>query len=663
MKPPILDVRLDEVREVTAALEQGRCVAILSPEVSGSSSVLQLAAEQLQQAGDTHIVVQLNLPRGSRLPLDDFFRSTLRHMIRRLRTAAPELDVRQIMSELYGGAGQSLLPDSHSAALHFEEVLAVLVDELLIPKRRRLVLAVDHLGRVSLDHLREFGNIIHRLWEELDGHLVLLTAGAEPLYTLCRRGSRDGHFSAFHIAHRVELKDLTPTETERFIRARLVQRELLLTTRDVETLVERIITWSAGHPYFIDRALDQIDEIGLDGLLSLPQDEVAALIYAGDPYLEGCQDMLQRGVSDKQRAQMLSRLSSAVHGPTLSYLDRDASLETLRWKGLLTVRERSWCLRNWLTRCFVEQLLSEVERDATQIPPSVQIGATSGAETIAGNETLDQPEPPLFDNRYRLWRPLSSGAFGVIFEARDSLLGTTVALKRLHPHLSSERIMERFRREVLIARRLSHPHIVRVHDIGQADGSLYYTMEYVSGGNLADRFAALEGQARLALLPLVVQLCEGLDALHVAGIIHRDLKPENALIDDHDQVKLADFGISMALDMGRLTGAGAVGTPLYMSPEQASGEEVTTRSVIYAVGVLLYELFAGFQPFRGDDIGDIIADQIHTTPEDIRVVSDFVPEPVAALIDRALSKEPEGRPESALEMARVLTAAVTSVPA
>ena len=119
MKPPILEIRNEEVREVTAALEQGRCVAVLAPEVSGSSSVLQLASERLKQSGDTHVVVHLNLPRGSRLPLDDFFRSTLRHTIRRLRTAAPGLDVRQIMSELYGDAGQSLLPDSHSSALHF----------------------------------------------------------------------------------------------------------------------------------------------------------------------------------------------------------------------------------------------------------------------------------------------------------------------------------------------------------------------------------------------------------------------------------------------------------------------------------------------------------------------------------------------------------------
>ncbi|MEO1268068.1 MAG: hypothetical protein AAFX99_08220 [Myxococcota bacterium] len=342
MKSPILDVRIEEVREATAALEQGRCVAILSPEVSGSSSVLQLAVNQLKDADDTHVVVQLNLPRGSRLPLDDFFRSTLRHMIRRLRTAAPELDVRRIMSELYGSAGQSLLPDSHSSALHFEEVLAVLVDEMLIPRGQRLVLVADHLGRVSLEHLREFGNIIHRLWEELDGHLVLLTAGAEPLYTLCRRGSRDGHFSAFHIAHRVELKDLTIDKTERFVDMRLANAGITLSTDARESLMERVITLTSGHPYFIDRVLEQLGPTGVDGLLAEPLDELVAMVDVDDPYLEGCRDLVQRGVSDKQRAQMLKRLSASMHGPAPSYLDRDAALETLRWKGLLTVRDRTW---------------------------------------------------------------------------------------------------------------------------------------------------------------------------------------------------------------------------------------------------------------------------------------------------------------------------------
>ncbi len=637
---PILEVRADAVREVTSAIHQGRCVAILAPEAGGSSTVLQLAADQL--AADPrkeHLVAPLNLPRGSKLPINDFFRSTLRHLLRRLRTAEPDLPIQDLVSELYGDTGQSLLPESHSAALHFEEVLALIADEILIPRNRRLVIAADHLGKVSQDHLREFGNIIHRLWEELDGHLVLLTAGAEALYTLCRRGSGDGHFSAFHIAHRVELHPLNAAQSARFIDARLRQLGLQPTAEQRRRLLDRAHLLTAGHPYFLDRLLNEVAHLSLDIATEIDPDDLGARIAAEDDHLDAAQGRILDHLPPRMRDLVLERLRQTIAGPAPSHLERDPAIETLRWIGFITPRDQLWAPTNWIYEHRAARILDEAaRRAATADPPPTH----HPGDLVA--QTLDAVEPPLFDNRYRILRSISSGAFGAIFQATDTLLGTTVALKRLHAHLSSGRVLERFRREVLIARRLSHPNIVRVHDIGLADGAFYYTMEFVDGGNLADRFASTEGRARWALLPLIVQLCNGLSALHAEGIVHRDLKPENALIDHDGHVKLADFGISVALDMGRLTGAGAVGTPLYMSPEQTTGEEITPASDLYTVGVLLYELFAGHPPFRSEDIRTLMAMHVTREPDDLLSVAPDTPPQLAALIHQCLAKSPYDRP-------------------
>jgi len=653
---PILSVRAEAVREVTAAVQQGRCVAILAPEVTGSSTILQLAADELSEGRNpTHVVVHLNLPRGSRLPINDFFRSTLRHMVRRLKSAAPDMNVRQIVSELYGESGQSLLPESHSAALQFEEVLAVLVDEFLMPEGRRLVIAADHLGKVAPEHLREFGNIIHRLWEELDGHLVLVSAGSEALYSLCRRGSGDGHFSAFHIAHRVEVDLLTRRQTAEFVDIRIQQLGLAPAADQRAAMVETVLLLTGGHPYFIDRVLNEIAAVGVHLGLQLTPDDLAARICSDDDHLEAVTQRVLAGLPPRLRLLTLERLREVIAGPAPSYLDRDPAIEALRWMGFIRARDGEWAPRNWIYEHQAVRLLEEAERTGAAVvgEHTVITSLTSSGEEISGTQTLDAVDSPLFDNRYRIRRSISSGAFGSIFEATDTLLDATVALKRLHPHLSNERVEERFRREVLIARRLSHPNVIRVHDIGKADGALYYTMEYVNGGNLADRFAAVTGKARRMLLPHIVELCHGLDALHSAGIIHRDLKPENALLDAEGHIHLADFGISVALDMGRLTGAGAVGTPLYMSPEQTTGDEITPASDLYTVGVLLFELLAGHPPFQSEDIRTLMGMHVTQTPPDLRTVV-TVEDELADLVRRCLAKLPEERPQTASEVALTL---------
>jgi len=441
VRQPILEIRAEPVREVTSALHQGRCVAILAPEVSGSSGVLQLVSDELSRPESPYVVANLTLPKGSVLPVGDFFRSLTRHLIRRLRTAAPDLDVRHLMGELYGEAGQSLLPDSQSPALLFEEVLAVIVDEVLAPKGQKLILVADHLGRVSQEHLREFGNIVHRLWEELDGNLVLLTAGSEALYSLCRRGSGDGYFSAFHIAHRVELEDLDPAATESLIKERDRSGKFGLTDRpDFSQLVARIVDLSGGHPHFVDRLVEIVAQMDVGKWLTMSDLDIFRLLAAEDDHLEMCRERILN-TPRMDRASLLVHLEQATSAAPLSYLDRNKAIETLRWLGVIAAIDGHWRPRNRLYELFIERLTTSARSEVAKIPTVPTIDDTA-ADDLAGSQTVD-----LFDNRYQLVRQISTGSFGTIFEAEDLLLRTTVALKRLHSHLSTDKVSERFRRE------------------------------------------------------------------------------------------------------------------------------------------------------------------------------------------------------------------------
>src|SRR6476660_599318 len=207
--------------------------------------------------------------------------------------------------------------------------------------------------------------------------------------------------------------------------------------------------------------------------------------------------------------------------------------------------------------------------------------------------------------QYRLERELGRGGMGVVFLATDTTLDRRVAIKVVHPELAAHQsIVRRFLAEARTIARLRHPNIVAVHTTGTADGLLYYVMDEVEGESLRQR---LTREGRLDPTEagrIVADVAAALDAAGRAGVVHRDVKPENVLLDRHTgRALLADFGIAreMAGDSGTSsTGQGvAVGTPTYMSPEQAAGEEVDSRSDLYALGVVAYEMLAGTPPFQG----------------------------------------------------------------
>jgi serine/threonine-protein kinase len=245
---------------------------------------------------------------------------------------------------------------------------------------------------------------------------------------------------------------------------------------------------------------------------------------------------------------------------------------------------------------------------------------------------------------------------GTVYQARDVLVGDVVALKTLELGKDAgPEAIERFRREVRLARRIAHPSVARTHDLGTHEGQPFLTMEYVEGEDLRSLLARQRvlPPARAARIALAV--CEGLAAAHAAGVVHRDLKPANILLEPGGRVVLTDFGIARAVvaEAASRTQGGVVGTPLYMAPEQVSGEPVDARTDLYAVGLLLHEMLTGELAFSGDSPWAAALARLRLPPPDPRQRA-TVPEPLARLTLHCLARAPEERPASALEVASVL---------
>jgi tetratricopeptide (TPR) repeat protein len=260
-------------------------------------------------------------------------------------------------------------------------------------------------------------------------------------------------------------------------------------------------------------------------------------------------------------------------------------------------------------------------------------------------------------DRYRIERPLGRGGMATVYHAHDLRHDRPVALKVFHPELAPA-LGERFVREVRIAAKLSHPHILTVHDSGEAAGLLWYTMPVVDGESLRQR---LEREGQLPVGEAVRIACtaaEALDHAHARGVVHRDIKPENILLFAGEPM-IADFGIALALDRvgeERLTQTGfSLGTPVYMSPEQAfAAPHLDGRTDIYSLGCVLYEMLAGEAPFTGPTPQAIVAKRLSQPPPLLRTLRE-VPEALDQAIQTALARNPADRFMTAGDFARAIT--------
>ena len=266
-------------------------------------------------------------------------------------------------------------------------------------------------------------------------------------------------------------------------------------------------------------------------------------------------------------------------------------------------------------------------------------------------------------DRYRIERVLGEGGMATVYLAEDLKHHRQVALKVMRPELAATLGADRFLREVEIAAKLSHPHILPVHDSGEAAGFLYYVMPHVEGESLRER---LHRERRLPVeeaVRLAREVAEALAYAHKRGIIHRDIKPANIMLGEGHAL-VADFGIARALDNeAGLTGTGlAVGTPQYMSPEQAAGaKEVDARADVYAVGGVLYEMLSGEPPYTGDTPQAILAKSLTEEVRPLASVRPDVPHAVAAVVTKAMARTPAGRYPTADELRVALDGALDVV--
>ena len=269
---------------------------------------------------------------------------------------------------------------------------------------------------------------------------------------------------------------------------------------------------------------------------------------------------------------------------------------------------------------------------------------------------LERVKSSLRDS-YAVEKELGEGGMAVVFLAEDLKHHRKVAIKVLRPELSESLGTERFLKEIETAAGLSHPHILPVHDSGEAGGLLYYVMPLVEGESLHDR---IEREQQLPIddaLQIAREIAEALGHAHSYGIVHRDIKPENVMLYGGHAV-IADFGIAKAVSAAggeRLTGTGiAVGTPQYMSPEQASGDKVDARSDVYALGCLTYEMLVGVPPFTGRNVQSLVQQHIAAPPPSASTIRPTVPPEIAAAIQQAMAKTPADRYATALDFAAAL---------
>jgi serine/threonine-protein kinase len=275
----------------------------------------------------------------------------------------------------------------------------------------------------------------------------------------------------------------------------------------------------------------------------------------------------------------------------------------------------------------------------------------------------------LYGGRYELIDLVGAGGAGTVYRARDVELDEIVALKVLRKELlGSGTILENFRSEVKLARRVTHRNVARMFDIGEQDGERFLTMEFVEGELLTGKInSGPEGSPRPLPLPLVQdiidQVCAGLTAAHAVGIIHRDLKPDNIIIGRDNRVVITDFGIARALKSeGANQSEGEfVGTPEYMSPEQAEGNPVDVRTDVYSLGVVLFEMLTGALPFVGTNPLVTAAARLLRPPPDPRNKRPGLPEALAQVILRAMSRQAHDRYATAADLARAVSEAVQSV--
>ncbi len=314
------------------------------------------------------------------------------------------------------------------------------------------------------------------------------------------------------------------------------------------------------------------------------------------------------------------------------------------------------------TKCSTPLPLNDQTLDGavpSGMPPSSTTPRGTSAWSVAVAPPPDAPYAQgeelvgtLLAERYEILELLGQGGMGAVYKARDTELGRLVALKLIRADLASNpEILRRFKLELILAREVTHRNVIRIFDLGQAKGFKFITMEFVEGRDLR---AVLRERGKLPpeeTVRIIAQVCRALESAHAAGVVHRDLKPQNIMLDAKDRVYVMDFGIAHSLETPGMTQTGALmGTPEYMSPEQAKGIKVDARSDLFALGIIFYEMLTGISPYKADTALATLLKRTQERPQPPAEVDPTIPKAVSDVVMKCLEMDRDLRFSTAREI-------------
>ena len=277
-----------------------------------------------------------------------------------------------------------------------------------------------------------------------------------------------------------------------------------------------------------------------------------------------------------------------------------------------------------------------------------------------GIVTAGAPKPlgvgTVLGERYEIVKLLGQGGMGAVYHARDRELEREVALKVIRSDMAANpEILKRFKQELILARQITHKNVIRIFDLGQADGIKFITMEYIEGEDLQSLLRRKKKLEPAEAATIMAQVCRALEAAHAEGVIHRDLKPQNIMLDKSGRVYVMDFGIARSLVTKGMTQTGAlIGTPDYMSPEQAKGQTLDVRSDLFTVGIIFYELLSGQTPYESDTTMGKLWKRTSEPARPIGELDKTIPQPLAQIVTRCLEIDPDKRFASAGEIVQAI---------
>jgi serine/threonine protein kinase/tetratricopeptide (TPR) repeat protein len=284
---------------------------------------------------------------------------------------------------------------------------------------------------------------------------------------------------------------------------------------------------------------------------------------------------------------------------------------------------------------------------------------TTVTKSSSKEQTLDFVPGEFFGERYQIIEEIGRGGMGRVYKAIDKELNRIVVLKMIRPERSSDPgMVERFKKEINLASQITHENVCRIYDLGEIDEIKYISMQFIDGENLKDFIQTSKRLSIESTIDISKQVCQALIAAHKKGVIHRDLKPKNIMLDKKGTAFVMDFGIAKSIDSEDTIRPGAiVGTPYYMSPEQAIGEQTDHRADIYSLGAIMYEMLTGKPPFQADTIAGMIHKHVNETPKPISQLNPQTPVELEKIIMKCLEKKPDKRHKETVDIIAALNKA------